>query len=200
MAKAKAVKIRITGSVQTSVINTVYDAKAKADKAKKEYDEARKTAVPIITSKVVQYWKKAGVKTGKYSLEINGNVRNVNVSNRQNSVVIEPEDVSEVMTKLNENCETKLKPSDVVVVASNRTINPEVMAKPAIRNKILETLVALEAEMKKAGEIPPEVSIVEEVKQVKLAPHAVERVVALSDDPNGALAVIGSPVTVSLTK
>jgi len=200
--KAKPVDVKITGSQQVATLETVYAAKEEADKTKLAYDNARKGALPTILSKIFQHWKKKGAPhTGAYEFHLpDGTVKTANVQNRQSSKTYDPADAKTILGRLNATCEEKaqLKPSDVYNVVVNHGIHPDVMGKPAIRERVISALLSLEKDMKAEGKLPPEVSLVVEHKRLVLADHALDRIIALTNDIDTAMEVIDNPVSANL--
>jgi len=200
--KVQPVSVNITGSQQAECINSVYDAKEAADAAKATYDTARAGAMPLILGKILKHWAKVGQKhTGAYEFALpDGTVRTVNVQNRQSSKTCDPSEAKDIMAKLNLDCDPKaqLKPSDVYNVVTDHALHPTAMAIPKVRTRILEALLTLESEMKAENALPPEVSLIMEDKKLVLADHSLDRILALSNDFEGAMATIGNPVTPNL--
>ena len=200
--KAQPVSVNIIGSQQAETIESVFSAKEQADAAKATYDNARTGAMPLILGKILKHWAKVGSKhTGAYEFQLpDGTTRTVNVQNRQSSKTCDPSEAKEIMAKLNLDCDPKaqLKPSDVYNVVTDHYVNPTAMAIPKIRARILETLLKLESEMKAEAALPPEVSIITETKKLVLADHALDRLLALSNDFETAMDTIGNPVTPNL--
>jgi hypothetical protein len=200
--KATPVSVNITGSTQAETITSVFDAKTAADAAKAKYDAARKGSMSLILGKIFKHWTKSGKKNvGAYEFALpDGTTRTVNVQNRQSTKTCDPSDAKEIMARLNLDCEPKaqLKPADVYNVVTDHGLHPEAMAIPRVRAKILETRVSLEAEMKENRDLPPEVSLVQEDKKLVLADHALDRILALSNDFEAAMETVGNPVTANL--
>lgn len=200
--KAAPVSVNITGSTQAESIKNVFDAKTAADKAKATYDTARAGAMALILGKIFKHWKKKGAKnTGAYEFTLpDGTIRTVNVQNRQSTKVCDPSDAKEIMARLNLDCEpaAQLKPSDVYNVVTDHSVSSEAMKIAKVRAVVIETLIKLETEMKKEGKLPPEVSLIQEDKKLVLADHALDRLLALSNDFETAMETIGNPVTANL--
>lgn len=200
--KTKPVDVNVTGSQQVATLQTVYAAKEEADKAKLAYDNARRGALPTILSKIFQHWKKRGAPhTGAYDFHLpDGTVKRTNIQNRQSSKTYDPTDAKKILGQLNATCEekAKLKPSDVYNVVVNHGIHPDAMAKPAIRERVVKALLEIEKDMKSEGKLPPEVSLVVETKRLVLADHALDRIVALTNDIDAAMQAIDNPVAANL--
>jgi len=200
--KTQPVSINITGPTQAALIESVFAAKEAADAAKATYDTARSGVMGLILGKILKHWSKTGAKhTGAYEFQLpDGTIRAVNVQNRQASKSCEPSEAKEIMAKLNLDCQpaAQLKTADVYNVAINHAVHPAAMAIPKIRTRIVEALTALEAEMKKERDLPPEISLILETKQLVLADHALDRLLALSTNFEGAMETIGNPVTPNL--
>jgi len=200
--KAQPISVNITGPQQAETIQTVFSAKKAADTAKKAYDAARESAMGLLLGKILKHWSKAGAThTGSYEFDLpDGSKHSVTVQNRQSTKVCDPKDAKEILAKLNLDCDPKaqLKPSDVYNVVTNHAVHPAAMAIPRVRTRIIEALTALEADLKKERDLPPEVSLVLETKQLVLADHALDRLLALSGDFETAMETVGGPVTINL--
>lgn len=192
--KVQPVSVNITGSQQAETIENVFSAKEQADAAKATYDTTRTEAMPLILGKILKHWAKVGQKhTGAYEFALpNGTTRTVNVQNRQSTKVCDPSEAKEIMAKLNANCgpDSQLKPSDVYNVVTDHSIHPVAMKSGKIRARVIETLLALEAQMKEEGSLAPEVSLIQEDKKLVLAEHALDRLLALSDNFESGLDVV----------
>lgn len=205
MAKKKsdpAIDIKITGDKQAATINKVFVDKLTADDAKKDYDKSRTDGIPLMTSKVLGYWAKVKeIVSGSFNFVLpDGTVRNVTVQNRQSSKSFDPKDAIKMLADLNANTkdDAKLKAGDVFDVVIDHGINHVAMGKKAVRERILATLTSLEATMKAEGSLEPEVSLVVETKTLKLAEHALSRLLALSQDFETSMKIIDSPVTLNM--
>lgn len=200
--KAKPVEVKVSGSQQVASLETVYAAKEEADKAKLAYDNARKGALPTILSKIFQHWKRKGAPhVGAYDFQLpDGTVKTANVQNRQSTKTYDPADAKTILGQLNATCEenAQLKPSDVYNVVVNHGIHPDAMSKPAIRERVVKALLDIEKDMKSEGKLPPEVSLVLETKRLVLADHALDRIVALTNDIDAAMQAIDNPVAANL--
>lgn len=201
--KPLPIDVKIVGTQQAATINGAFEAKLKADKAKKDYDSAREDAIPIIMGKVLGHWKKVSeVNTGSYNFTLpDGIVRQVTVQNRQSTKSYDdPKMAVDIIDKLNQNTkdDARLKASDVFEVVTSHHVNPIAMTMKPVRERILKMLTALEAEMKGEGALAPEVSLVLESKSLNLADHALGRLLALSDDFEASMNIIGNPVTINM--
>lgn len=201
--KALPVDVKIVGVQQAATINAAFEAKLSADKAKKDYDTAREDAIPIMTSKVLGHWKKiSDINTGSYNFALpDGTVRQVTVQNRQSTKSYDdPKAAVDIISQLNEHTKdgARLKASDVFEVVTESHINPAAMQMKTVRERILKALTTLESEMKSEGALAPEVSLVLETKTLNLADHALVRLLAMSEDFEASMKIIGNPVTINM--
>jgi len=200
--KTPPVDVKITGSQQVAAIKAVYDAKVKADEAKREYDNSRKGALSTLISKVFAHWVKRGkIHSGAYAFNLpDGTVKVANAQNRQSTKSYDPADAKELLTRLNANTEpgAKFKAGDVYNVKVDHGLSAEAMKLKGVRERILTVLTQLEAEMKSERALPPEVSLIQEDKTLVLADHALDRILAMSTNFDDAMEVLGNPISLNL--
>lgn len=202
MAKVAPIEIKITGSLQEQQINEVFDLKVKADDAALEYDTKRAGALPMIRTKIWKAWKNLGkTKTGVFNFVLpSGIVRQITVQNNTSRKTYRPDEAKPILEKINATCgETKMKSSDIFTIINTYAFNSDAMSVPKVREAVLLAMKDLQAKMHQDGLLSPETTLLDENRMLKLAPHAVGRITALSNDIEASFNALGDPVGALIT-
>lgn len=204
MAKAQPVEIKINGVHQVAAIRGVYAAKKDADNAAEFFQKCRESFLTMMVPKIYKHWMSVrSIVTGKFVMVMSDNAEateEITVQNRQSSKTFSPKESVEILQQLNETIpeDKTLKASDVFNITTDRVINPAIMNIPAVKSRVLAAIVALEHELKETNVMPPESSLILEVKTVGLKDTVIPRLLSVSTDFEGSMKLIGDPVTINI--
>ena len=174
MATKEKPMLNLAGDRQAETIQECFRLKEESTTLVKEYKEAKEKALPIIFKKIINHWKKTGtVAFGGYILKLtDGSEREIAVQNTSSKKKFSPAEVKTI-------CETiGCKGGDTFDIKHTTEINPKILERPKIKNKVLETLKKLEKELKENGDLQPEETLVEETRELYIAEHAISRLIA----------------------
>lgn len=185
MATKTAVEIKITGEVQGQTILDCYAKKNAVKEAENEYNAARENATPIIKSKIYAYWKKVGQPIyGMYRLLLpHGAAIAVTIQNQQSRKTFSPEEAKKLINDLG------VKGGDVFDTVKTTVINQKLMSRPKIAAAIMSTLDTLQSQLRANGDLTAEETLTVTTTDLKLAEHAIPRLLAISEgkDPDKRL-------------
>jgi len=200
-SKSKVVPeiIKITEASDVDKINTVFNLKQKKDETESKYNSAKEEAQAILMTELANDWiTKKRPKVGAYEFHLpNGEIRSVIVQNRSKTKSFTPSDAKKAIDQL----KPEFKPTDTFDVSTNHTINSDALKTPLIRDRVIQMMTELEAQMKTEGVLPIDVSLVNIKKKCILNDTAIDRVVALAKDTQhleSTLEVLKNPITLNL--